>query len=210
MANGITYRVRPFMEPLNIPTIRCFISAGSAQLFVGPASSLVFEQMNVRSSTRATSLGCDLARKHPGRFCGLSRVSVPIRTMRSQRLPYSSSEPSHQKTWSGAQSFVCFSTQAISCLCVVLQVPKGLLSIVFHFPSRFVCRSAFHPKVVGMDSRILRSGENMPQPRSFAPKNSTQERPDATETAPDCKQAGARLCPPRTSRSTVRKGEGHG
>ena len=44
-----------------------FISAGSIQLFVGPASSLVLEQMNVRSSTRATSLGSERARKLFGR-----------------------------------------------------------------------------------------------------------------------------------------------
>ena len=62
MANGITYIVRPCMQPLNKPSSFCFISAGSAQLFVGPASSFVFEQMNVRSSTRATSLGCERAR----------------------------------------------------------------------------------------------------------------------------------------------------
>ena len=105
IANGITYNVRPFIEPLNSPSIRCFISAGSAQWLVGPASSLVFEQMNVRSSTRATSLGCDLARKQPGRFCGLSRVSVPLRSMRSHRLLNSSSEPSHQNTRSGARAF---------------------------------------------------------------------------------------------------------
>src|SRR5262245_54766751 len=45
MAKGITYMVRPFMQPLKRPSIFCFISAGSAQLFVGPASSLVAEQM---------------------------------------------------------------------------------------------------------------------------------------------------------------------
>ena len=38
------------------------IFAGSSQLLVGPASSFVFEQMKVRSSTRATSLGCERAR----------------------------------------------------------------------------------------------------------------------------------------------------
>src|ERR1700756_3164935 len=35
MAKGITYIVRPFMHPLNRPSIFCFISAGSAQLLVG-------------------------------------------------------------------------------------------------------------------------------------------------------------------------------
>jgi len=37
------------------------ISAGAIQLFVGPASCSCSEQMNVRSSTRATSLGSEVA-----------------------------------------------------------------------------------------------------------------------------------------------------
>ena len=36
-----------------------FISAGSIQLLVGPASASSTEQMKVRSSTRATSLGSE-------------------------------------------------------------------------------------------------------------------------------------------------------
>src|SRR5215471_16108739 len=45
MAKGITYIVRPCIEPLNIVKSFCFISPGSVQLLVGPASSLVLEQM---------------------------------------------------------------------------------------------------------------------------------------------------------------------
>ena len=36
-----------------------FISAGSIQLLVGPASASSTEQMKVRSSTRATSVGSE-------------------------------------------------------------------------------------------------------------------------------------------------------
>ena len=39
---GTTYIVRPFMQPANRPLSLVRISAGSAQLFVGPASALVF------------------------------------------------------------------------------------------------------------------------------------------------------------------------
>ena len=60
--NGTTYIVRPFMTPLNLPCSSSRISAGSCQLFVGPASSTRSEQMNVRSSTRATSPGSESAR----------------------------------------------------------------------------------------------------------------------------------------------------
>ena len=57
MLNGTTYIVRPCMQPRNSPSRIPRISAGSFQLFVGPASSSRSEQMNVRSSTRATSDG---------------------------------------------------------------------------------------------------------------------------------------------------------
>jgi hypothetical protein len=59
---GTTYIVRPRIEPANSSLRVSRISAGSRQLFVGPASSSVAEQMNVRSSTLATSLGSDSAR----------------------------------------------------------------------------------------------------------------------------------------------------
>ncbi len=57
--NGTTYIVRPFMQPSNSPLSVARISAGSRQLLVGPASSSSSEQMKVRSSTRATSLGSE-------------------------------------------------------------------------------------------------------------------------------------------------------
>jgi hypothetical protein len=44
------------MQPSNRPFSVARISAGGAQLLVGPASSLFIEQMKVRSSTRPTSL----------------------------------------------------------------------------------------------------------------------------------------------------------
>ena len=59
---GTTYMVRPFMHPANSSFRTSRISAGSRQLLVGPASSSLCEQMNVRSSTRATSEGLDRAR----------------------------------------------------------------------------------------------------------------------------------------------------
>ncbi len=59
---GTTYIVRPRMEPLNSPRSVSRISPGSRQWFVGPASSSASGQMNVRSSTRATSPGSERAR----------------------------------------------------------------------------------------------------------------------------------------------------
>ena len=60
--NGTTKSVRPRMLPSNRPRSVRRISAGSTQLFVGPASSARSLQMNVRSSTRATSDGSEHAR----------------------------------------------------------------------------------------------------------------------------------------------------
>ena len=98
--NGTTYRVRPRIAPRNSafsPVCSSSrISAGAIQLLVGPASSWVWLQMKVRSSTRATSLGSLRARKLPGRSAGFSRIIVPAATSWSHRRWYSSSLPSHQ------------------------------------------------------------------------------------------------------------------
>ena len=45
MENGITYRVRPRIEPRKRSVRIAFISSGSRQLFVGPASAASREQM---------------------------------------------------------------------------------------------------------------------------------------------------------------------
>jgi hypothetical protein len=57
MLNGRTYIVRPRIEPLKMERSLRRISNGLTQLFVGPAASREWEQMNVRSSTLATSPG---------------------------------------------------------------------------------------------------------------------------------------------------------
>ena len=57
MQNGTTYIVRPAMEPSYSFVMIVFICFGSIQLLVGPASFSSSEQMNVWSSTRATSSG---------------------------------------------------------------------------------------------------------------------------------------------------------
>src|SRR4051812_13452527 len=59
--NGTTYIVRPRIEPSKSLRSVSFISAGAFQLLVGPASPPFSEQMNVRSSTRATSAGSERA-----------------------------------------------------------------------------------------------------------------------------------------------------
>src|ERR1700690_986452 len=61
MLNARTYMVRPRMHPLNSFFSVLRISYGFTQLLVGPALSFDSEQMNVRSSTRATSLASERA-----------------------------------------------------------------------------------------------------------------------------------------------------
>jgi hypothetical protein len=61
MLNGTTYIVRPRMQPSNSSCRSARISVGSSQLLVGPASISFSEQMKVRLSTRATSLGSEAA-----------------------------------------------------------------------------------------------------------------------------------------------------
>ncbi len=62
MQNGMTYMVRPRMEPRYSSVMVARISSGSTQLLVGPAPSGVWLQMKVRDSTRATSAGSDSTR----------------------------------------------------------------------------------------------------------------------------------------------------
>ncbi len=45
MLKGITYSVRPRMQPSNFGVSSDFISRGAIQLLVGPASTLASEQM---------------------------------------------------------------------------------------------------------------------------------------------------------------------
>src|SRR6202008_2652857 len=102
------------IEPVKSPVILWRISAGSAQLFVGPASSWRVEQIYVRSSTRATSLGCERARKLCGRSFSFKRVNVPCCSSASHIVRYSSALPSHQCTLDGVHSRAISSTQDAS------------------------------------------------------------------------------------------------
>ena len=104
MQNGTTYMTRPRMQPSKISPNVARICSGAIQLLVGPASSSRSEQMNVRSSTRATSPGSDAHQKLFGRSSGFSRVNVPLSTSRLVSRSHSACEPSHQTTASGLVS----------------------------------------------------------------------------------------------------------
>src|SRR5271165_3731450 len=119
MLNGMTYMVRPRMQPSNNSSSVARIFAGGAQLLVGPASSWLNEQMKVRSSTRPTSDGCERVRKELGRLSGLRRMNVPDLTIIAHSRSYSRSEPSTHSTESGLHRRAISSTHADSCLLVI-------------------------------------------------------------------------------------------
>ena len=88
MQKGTTYIVRPRMLPSNRPPKMARISSGGIQLLVGPASGSRAEQMNVRSSTRATSSGSEHAAKLLGRLSGLMLAeSAALDQQSGQALP---------------------------------------------------------------------------------------------------------------------------
>ena len=116
---GTTYIVRPFMEPANKVFNSVFISTGSRQLFVGPASASSSEQMNVRSSTRATSLGLERAKNEFGRLASFNLMKVPCSTKRAVKRSHSSCEPSDHSMRSGWVSAAVCSTHSRSFLFLV-------------------------------------------------------------------------------------------
>jgi hypothetical protein len=69
--------------------MRLFISSGAIQLFVGPASDSSRLQMNVRSSTRATSVGSEAHQNELGFLAGSRRTRVPTSTRASVSLAHS-------------------------------------------------------------------------------------------------------------------------
>ena len=77
---------------------------GRSSCWSGPRPLRFSEQMNVRSSTRATSPGSEADQKLFGRSFGFSRVKVPFSTSRPVSRSHSPPEPSHQTTSSGLVS----------------------------------------------------------------------------------------------------------
>src|SRR4030088_2452118 len=117
MQNGMTYIVRPLIEPRNSSVIVAFISSGCIQLFVGPASSGSCEQMKVGSSTRATSLGSEAAQKELSCDFNCSGTNVPASTSWALMRSASSSEPSTHTTRSGLVSSATSRTHDNTRLC---------------------------------------------------------------------------------------------
>ena len=135
MEKGTMYIVRPRMQPLKVSRRIVFISLGSIQLLVGPASSSLIEQIKVRSSTRATSLGFERAKNEFGRFCELSGVKVPLATNSWVKRFHSASEPSHHWMRSGVVSCATSCTHDNSLLFFVGASAKpGMVALLMSTP----------------------------------------------------------------------------
>ena len=153
MQKGMTYIVRPCMQPLYRPFIVTLSSLGSIQWLVGPASSSLTDEMNVRDSTRATSEGSERKRKLFSFF--LSGVARPFFTHSCIRRSYSSFEPSTTTTLSGSHILTHSSTQALIFGCLMSlsvkliqqllynrrkQRNSGFYNVTHCFQSPFLCR----------------------------------------------------------------------
>src|SRR6266496_388364 len=89
--------VRPRIAPLSRPCNFEYVSAGSDQLFVGPASAFVGVQIKVNCSTRATSFGFERCKYERGAFFSFSFISTFCLSDSAIKKSFSRSDPSHQK-----------------------------------------------------------------------------------------------------------------
>jgi hypothetical protein len=101
MQYGMTYIVRPRMQPANNASIFACASAGDIQWLFGPASSRSLVHTKVRCSTRATSSGCERCSQLSGCVFEFSGNSVPSSSMPRTSSANSLSLPSHQWMRSG-------------------------------------------------------------------------------------------------------------
>src|SRR6476619_7106012 len=119
----MTNIVRPRIAPLSSSRSFAYVSVGSDQLFVGPASSFVGVQTKVHCSTRATSFGLDLCRYERGTFLSFSSIRTFCLSDSAIRNSFSRSEPSHQKMFSGCVSVALSCTQSSTALLEDLASP---------------------------------------------------------------------------------------
>src|SRR4051812_43671584 len=156
--NGTTYIVRPRIEPLKRSVSVAFISAGGRQLLVTPASTSFSEQMNVRSSTRATSPGSERARNECGRLASSSLVKVPLSTSSWHMRSYSLAEPSHHTTASGCVSAATSATHSSSFSFEVRSVDVSMAVKVFSVKMRAAPAATTCPAWLSLDGNGLTVG----------------------------------------------------
>src|SRR6266853_6789647 len=97
MTNSVRPRIAPFKRARSF----VYVSPGSDQLLVGPASCFVGVQINVNCSTRATSFGFERCKYERGSFALFNLNKTFCFNDSEIRNSFSASEPSHQKIFSG-------------------------------------------------------------------------------------------------------------
>src|SRR5262249_45669281 len=119
--------VRPRIAPLSSARSFPYVSRGSAQLLVGPASFFVGVQTKVNCSTRATSFGFDRCRYERGTLFSFSSIRTFCFIDSAIRNLFSRCEPSHQKMVSGCVSVAISWTQSSTALLagVASPIPLG-------------------------------------------------------------------------------------
>ena len=118
--------VRPCIAPSKRVRSLAYMTCGSSQLLVGPASSFLREQIKVLPSTRATSLMAVRWSRQPGSFSGLRASISPVARAWSRSSLSWASLPSIQTTLSGFTSAFISSIQLRTFLLFVMIV---LLSV---------------------------------------------------------------------------------
>src|SRR5207247_8831299 len=103
--------VRPRIAPLSKPCNFEYVSAGSVQLFVGPASAFVGVQMKVNCATRATPFGFERCKYERGAFFSYSLISLFCLSDSAIREPFSLSDPSLEELFSDRMSCATGSAQ---------------------------------------------------------------------------------------------------
>src|SRR4051794_14076542 len=112
----MTNMVRPRIAPLSNSRSFPYVSAGSDQLLVGPASCFVGVQTKVNCSTRATSFGLDRCRYDRGTVFSFRSIRTFWLTDSAIKNSCSRSEPSHQKMFSGSVRVAISCTQSSTAL----------------------------------------------------------------------------------------------
>src|SRR4029453_4197220 len=112
----MTNIVRPRIAPARSPRSFAYVSVGSDQLFVGPASCFFGVQTKMNWLTRAGAFGVDRCKYERGTFFWLSSIKTFCLIDSAIKNSFSRSEPSHQKIFLGCVRVAISCTQSSTAL----------------------------------------------------------------------------------------------
>src|SRR6266436_6184240 len=206
MMYGTTYIVRPRIAPSSSAPTLCFAAPGSIQLFVGPASSLSREQINVRCSVRATSFGLLRCKWQFGYVFSLSCTVSLLRSISAVIRWYSASDPSQYTRRSGFVSAAASFTQVSSGVATLLPPRFHAMLPLAARASRGAYRTALLADPVAWmlispkTCRSSQSDTSRPAAGSHSGNSHGSPNPDSAASP------GTRRCTLRTPRRASREG----